>query len=172
MQLSPPPMAQSSQIIPAHSSSAKGKATTKPFAKPLLIGDRITLASDTIGCRSFIRVKSGIAALLSNNFELIMTYLYETSMTIRSRRIGICVSHNAAALQLRSNAADAARLGFRPGAKPQVIQRTKPLVRHMSAPSILHHHSPRQSCRDAPNSQHEMPQGSAAAKFGKLGDRK
>lgn len=168
-----PPMAQNCQMITAHSSSATGKATTKPFAKPIRLGDRTTLASDTLDCRLFISVKSGIAGLLSNKGELIMTYLCETFITTQVRQTGIFARRNAALSTLQSGAAAAASTRFRSVTKSQMMQLIKPTIRRMSEPFASGHRSPRQSSRrDAPSSRHDMPQGSAAAEFKKLGDRK
>lgn len=172
MQTSRPPMAQNCQIIKAHSSNATGKAMIKPLAKPRWLGERADLAFKAIGCRFFIS-NSGIAGLLSNYFDLSIAYLCETFITIRSRRKGIFVSCNAAVPNFQGDFGAAAPTLFRPGTKQQLMQLIKQTIRCVSLPSALDYHSPRQSSRrDAPSPRQDRIRGSAAAKLGKLGDRK
>jgi hypothetical protein len=86
-----------------------------------------------------------------------MPYLCESFMTIRSRRTGLCASRNAPAPSRQGDAGAAAPTGFTPGLPGSVIA---------------------QLCNYSGNYRAATARGntgfpgSAAAKLGKMGDRK
>lgn len=69
MQTPRPPTAQNCQMIKAHSSSATGKAITKPRAKPRSLGDRADPLAEVIGWCFSVIVKPSISNSAPNTFD-------------------------------------------------------------------------------------------------------
>ena len=159
---------QNSDMMVAHSNSAAGKAITTPAAKLRGLVEWAGRDLNIIGARCSISEKSEIVSLLTNKFDQKMAYRYETIMTTRTRRNGMSVRYEGAALIFNFDAKPAGFKRIISGSK--VIQRFDGKI--MTVPSVLDYQSIwRSSRRRGPGAKYAGLQSSEAAIFGKLGER-